>query len=72
MGEGGGEAMTRMKEQAIEILHGIPDDKLAPVIEILKGLRVLYSQSKESPVHNETPDSVMGIWRDERARPLRF
>ena len=40
--------MTKIKEQAFEILQDIPDDKITHVIEMLKGLRALYGQSEKS------------------------
>jgi len=55
-------AMTRMKAQAFEILQEIPDDKVAPVIEVLKGLRALYVQREKPVVQEATPDSAMGIF----------
>ena len=53
--------MTRIKAQAMEILKDIPDDRVIPVIEILKDLRALYNQNDKSTVYDETPSSVMGI-----------
>ena len=40
--------MTSIKVQAVETLNDIPDDKIDLVIEVLKGLRLLYVSSKES------------------------
>ena len=54
--------MTRMKAQAVEILQDIPDDKIAPVIEILKELRALYAQNGKPVVYKETPVNAMGIF----------
>ena len=54
--------MTRIKEQAVEILQDIPDDKIAPVIEILKGLRALYVQSGKSVVYTEPAVNAKGIF----------
>ena len=53
--------MTRIKEHAIELLQDIPDDKVAPVIEILKGLQVLYAQGIKTATQEETPDIAFGI-----------
>ena len=33
--------MTKVKEQAIELIRNIPDDKVAYVIEILRGIKGL-------------------------------
>jgi hypothetical protein len=54
--------MTKLKEQAVEILQDIPDEKVVTVIEILKGLRVLYSQNEKSVAHDGAAASVMGIF----------
>lgn len=54
--------MTRLKKQAVDILQDIPDDKIAPVIEILTGLRLLYAQRGKPAVHNETAPAAMGIF----------
>ena len=53
--------MTRIKAQAVEIIQDIPDDKITHVIELLKGLRLLYLQSEKPAEQEITPDSVMGI-----------
>ena len=53
--------MTSIKARAVEILQDIPDDKIFPVIEILKGLQILYAQDKK-PMNNEnSPANIMGI-----------
>ena len=54
--------MTNLKDQAVRILQDITDDKVVTVIEVLKGLQALYSQSEKKPSQNETPDNVMGIF----------
>ena len=54
--------MTMIKEYAIEILKDIPDDKVAPVIEILKGLRVLCGLDEKPKVHSEVTTSARGIF----------
>ena len=53
--------MIKLKEQAVEILQDIPDDKIVTVIEVLKGLRALYSQSAKTVNPNKTTASAMGI-----------
>ena len=53
--------MTKIKEQAIEILLDIPDDKVFYLIEILKGLRALYTQNKKRTIHDITPSDILGI-----------
>jgi len=54
--------MTRIKEQAIELLQDIPDEKIALVIEILKGLRSLYHQNGNPADYNEITPDAMGIF----------
>ena len=53
--------MTAIKEQAINILKDIPDDKITHVIEMLRGLRLLYVHIEKPAEQEVTPDSVMGI-----------
>ena len=53
--------MTSIKTQAIEILQEIPDEKIFPIIEILKGLRLLYI-SPENAATKETTKNAMGIF----------
>ena len=54
--------MTNIKTQAIELLQEIPDDKVFPIVEILKGLRMLYV-SKENIANEETTiQNAMGIF----------
>ena len=53
--------MTSIKTQVIELLQEIPDDKIFPIIEILKGLRLLYL-SKENPITKDSAEAnAMGI-----------
>ena len=54
--------MSKIKEQVVEILRDIPDDKVAPVIEILKSVRELYARSEEPAANNETGPYAMGIF----------
>ena len=54
--------MTLLKQQAVEILQEIPDDKVFTVIEILKALRALCAQGDESMVSDETVPNAMGIF----------
>ena len=54
--------MTNIKTQAIELLQEIPDDKVFPIVEILKGLRLLYI-SKENITNEETTrHNALGIF----------
>ena len=54
--------MSKLKNQAMEILHDIPDEKIIIVIEMLKAFRALYTQNIESKFEKDTmPDNVMGI-----------
>ena len=54
--------MTKIKEQAVEILLDIPDHKIVTVIEILKGLRSLCNHSENKEKKTDTASSVMGIF----------
>ena len=53
--------MSKIREQAVELLQDIPEDKVIYVIELLKGLRVLYAQSEQPAIQEVTPSNVMGI-----------
>jgi len=55
--------MSRIKEQAIEILQDIPDEKVGLVVEILKELRSLYAQAGEAATHGAPQPAAMGIFR---------
>jgi len=53
--------MSRIKEQAVELLLDIPDEKVETVIEILKGLLSLYSK-KDIQESDDTKPSAFGIF----------
>jgi len=56
--------MTKMKAQVVEILQDIPDDKVIYVLEMIKGLTLLYSDGekrKETLVNEQIP-TAMGIF----------
>ncbi|MCL2062915.1 MAG: hypothetical protein FWG98_00890 [Candidatus Cloacimonetes bacterium] len=53
--------MTNIKSQAIELLQDIPDDKVLPIIEILKGLRLLYISKENTTTKETTITNAMGI-----------
>ena len=59
--------MKKLKEQAIELLQDIPDDKILTVIEILKALKEFYlneniSKTDEPNKDIYTPSCAMGIF----------
>ena len=54
--------MTKIKEQAVEILLELPDNKVVTVIEILKGLQALCNQSEKKAEKTEATANVMGIF----------
>jgi len=53
--------MTRVKEQAIELLQNMPDDKIVYIIDILRGLKGLAEQSEDEQ-DSAKPHSAMGIF----------
>ena len=59
----GGMTVTAIKMQAMEMLQDIPDDKFAPILEIIKGLRSLFVHSEDAVVQsgNTTPVG-MGVF----------
>jgi hypothetical protein len=54
--------MSSIKAQAIEMLQDIPDEKLPSIIEILKGLRLLYLQNENPDLYKSTIPTAMGIF----------
>jgi hypothetical protein len=40
--------LTKLKEQALDIIRNVPDDKMAVIIDILKGLSGLDGNSYET------------------------
>ena len=54
--------MTRIKEQAVELLQDIPDEKIIIVIEILKEFRALNMQSENVAPQKESEVSGIGIF----------
>ena len=54
--------MTSIQTQAFEILQDIPDDKLVIAIEVLKGLRALYTVSEINEIKKTTHDNAFGIF----------
>ena len=65
--------MTKLKAQAVEILQDIPDDKVTPVIEILKALRAFYAERTACAASNEAASDAMGIfcqYANPALRPL--
>jgi predicted house-cleaning noncanonical NTP pyrophosphatase (MazG superfamily) len=53
--------VTRIKEQVIEMLQEIPDDKVIHILEIMKGLKSLYGNDKTNIMLNESEHKAMGI-----------
>jgi len=52
--------MTKVKEQAMELLQSIPDDKIIHIIDILRGLKGL-SDNNDINVH-DSAQSARGIF----------
>ena len=54
--------MTKLKEQAANILWEMPDDKVNIIIEIMKGLQALYNQNEKNAIENEVTDSARVVF----------
>jgi len=52
--------MTKVKEQAMELLQSIPDDKVIYIIDILRGLKGLSNNDNIS--EQDSAQSAMGIF----------
>ena len=55
--------MTRVKQQVLEMLQDIPDDKVIHILEMMRGLMLLYSLGSESAAARESESSAMGIFK---------
>jgi len=53
--------MTKIKEQAIELLLDIPDDKVIYVIDILKGLKGIFESENIKRTTKRKRQTAMGI-----------
>ncbi len=56
--------MSNIKALALELLQDIPDEKIPSIIEILKGLRLLYCINQDSAIHEAAPQTAMGIFNN--------
>jgi len=54
--------MTTIKTQAMMLLQELPDEKVFPIIEILKGLRLLYISDENNTTIETTKNNAMGIF----------
>ena len=55
--------MTRVKQQVVEMLRDIPDDKVIHVLEMMRGLMLLYSADDKSAITEESAPTAMGIFK---------
>ena len=53
--------MTEIKQQAIELLQDIPDDKVIYIIYILRGLKGISESNKNEQLTGDTHQTAMGI-----------
>ena len=53
--------MTKIKEQVVEMLQYIPDDKAVYILDIMKSLKALYKEDAVSVSLNEPEHKAMGI-----------
>ena len=50
--------MANLKEQAIEILYHIPDDKMIYVIDVLKSLNNIFYENKSINVSDDSSERL--------------
>ena len=55
--------MTKAKQQVVEMLQEIPDDKIVHVLEMIRGLMLLYSTNSENVNTKKASSSAMGIFK---------
>jgi len=53
--------MTKVKEQAIGLLQGIPDNKVIYILDILRGLKGLADSESDSRSDTQPTITAMGI-----------
>jgi len=53
--------MTKVKEQAIGLLQGMPDEKVIYVLDILRGLKGLAEYESNNQNVTQPPITAMGI-----------
>ena len=53
--------MTKVKEQAIGLLQGMPDDKVIYILDILRGLKGLADSESNSQDSTQPSPTAMGI-----------
>jgi hypothetical protein len=56
--------MTKVKQQVVDMLNDIPDDKAIYILEMIKGLMLLYDTDSTSMVIREPVSSAMGIFKE--------
>ena len=56
--------MTRVKQQVVEMLQDIPDDKVIHILEMIRGLMFLYNAERENTIIREPVSSAMGIFKE--------
>jgi hypothetical protein len=54
--------MSSIKAQAIEMIQNIPDEKVLSIIDILKGLQLLYDKNQGSIINEPAASAAMGIF----------
>jgi len=55
--------VTRIKEQVVEMLRDIPEDKAIYILEVLKGFKALYAEDNKNSALNEINPTAMGIFK---------
>ena len=55
--------MTNLKEQAIQIIQNVPDDKIIYVIDMLRWLNNIFYEKKSVAVSN-TSSEALEAWKE--------
>jgi len=53
--------MTKIKQQVIELLQDIPDDKVIYILDILRGLKGISDSNKNEELTENTRKTAIGI-----------
>ena len=55
--------MTKAKQQVVDMLRDIPDDKVVHILEMMRGFMLLYSADDKDAVATKPASTAMGIFK---------
>jgi len=55
--------MTKAKQQVVEMLNDIPDDKVIHILEMMRGFMLLYGVDSKDTSSAESASTAMGVFK---------